>query len=463
MILHVIYVVAAVLLLFGASIFVHELGHFLAARALGLVVEVFSIGFGPALWSWKHRGVRYKIGVFPVGGYVALPQIDPSEPRPAPGPDRAASPPAPPPAPPWKKIVVTAAGAAGNFVLAVALAWIVYGLGKPTTPGERSAVIGYVEPGSPAYDVGLRPGDAVAAVNGEPVRTWSDLFQEAARAETADVEIAAPDGPRLVRVPTAKNALGFRMIEGLREVSLCTVQAVEPGSGAAQAGLLPGDMIRRFADQTVYSIEHLIALVGARPDQPTPAVIERDGQMLDLELTPRLDAALGRARIGIRFDPAAVDYDQVEHIPPGVQLRRHAGAILRVVRSLVTPGEAGATSQGLGGPPMILYMIQDAVRKGLAIALSFMCFLNVNLAILNLMPIPVLDGGHILFALWEGITRRRLPPKVVGWIHQVFFALFIAAILWLSGRDLKRLYTLRQLSRPAPAPEAAPAGERAPE
>jgi len=96
---------------------------------------------------------------------------------------------------------------------------------------------------------------------------------------------------------------------------------------------------------------------------------------------------------------------------------------------------------------MILYMIQDAVRKGIMIALWFMCFLNVNLAIINLLPIPVLDGGHIMFSLWELVTRRPIHPKLVAWIYQVFFFLFIAAIILLSGRDFKRLYQLRQLSK----------------
>jgi len=471
MIFHGIYVTVIVLLLFGVSIFAHELGHFIAARLFGMVVEVFSLGFGPSIWKKKHHGTLYKIGIFPIGGYVALPQMDPTEALPAAKPKQtdvtesvaapqgsASLPATPPPKPlppvaPWKKIAVAAAGAAGNMVLAAIIAWIVYWGGKPSTPGERSAIIGFVDTNAVAYTSGLRIGDEILAVNDVPVSTWSDVIQENARFETVTFAVRTPQGTNMITVPTEKNVLGFRMVDGLREVSLCKVMAVEALSSAARAGVQPEDVIVRFNDATVLSIEHLVTLVSARPDMPTPLAVERGGQILELSVAPQLDPAMGRARIGIRFDPMAVDYDKVVHIPPGVQLKGHATMILRVVRALVSK-EARHTAEGLGGPPMILYMIQDAVRKGIMIALWFMCFLNVNLAIINLLPIPVLDGGHILFSLWELVTRRPIHPKLIAWIYQVSFFLFIAAIILLSGRDFQRLYTLHRLTKAAASPMA---------
>ncbi|MCX6994008.1 MAG: site-2 protease family protein [Kiritimatiellaeota bacterium] len=508
MIFHGIYVTVIVLLLFGVSIFAHELGHFITARLFGMVVEVFSLGFGPSIWKKKYRGTLYKIGIFPIGGYVALPQMDPTDAlptvkpkqtdattgtsaqEPATPPPKPWSPMAPPeagkpwspmappeagkpwspmappeagkpwspmappeagkplpPVAPWKKIIVAAAGAAGNMVLAAIIAWIVYWGGKPSTPGERCAVIGFVDTNSVAYTSGLRLGDEILAVNDVPVATWNDVIQENTRFETVRFAVRTPAGTNMITVPTEKNALGFRMVDGLREITLCKVMAVETESSAAQAGVHPEDVILRFNDVTVLSIEHLVTLVSARPDQPTPLAVERGGQILALTVSPQLDSSLGRARIGIRFDPMAVDYDKVVHIPPSVQLKGHATMILRVVRALLTPKEAKHTSEGLGGPPMILYMIQDAVRKGIMIALWFMCFLNVNLAIINLLPIPVLDGGHIMFSLWELVTRRPIHPKLIAWIYQVFFFLFIAVFILLSGRDFQRLYQLHQLSK----------------
>lgn len=468
MIGYALYVILAVVMLFGATIFAHELGHFIVARLCGMVVEVFSIGFGPALWRRKIRGVWYKIGALPLGGYVALPQMDPSDGASPEKADAAAlkekaggEPPAPiPPTTPPRKIIVALAGGAGNITLAFLLAWAVYLMGKPSMPAERCAVIGFVETNSVAYEAGLRPGDEILSVNGRPVANWQDVLQENAMGDAAQMEVRTPTGNLSVALPTERSMLGFRIVPGLREISLCRVMAVEPESSADRAGLRPGDLIIEFDGERVLSIEHLIALVSARAGQPAALAVERDGAPLSLKVTPQLDPELGRARIGIRFDPLAVEYDKVVHIPPLTQLRNHASGIFRILRRLVTPRDARGTAEGLGGPLMIIYMFQDMVRKGLVVALWFTCFLNVNLAILNLLPLPVLDGGHIVFALLEWVRGRPLSARTVGWISQVFFGLFIALFLLLSWRDVQRVYRISRLFR-APAPEQ-PAATNAP-
>jgi regulator of sigma E protease len=517
-----IYVTLAVIVLFGLCIFIHELGHFLAAKALGMVIDVFSIGFGPAIWKKKIGGVLFKIGIFPLGGYVALPQMDPTGNAAAPIKDnlhadggpaasslrsrkadfgeagpRAGSLPKPgqetvaaerdghlsasaatetlpdqervlPKVAPWKKIIVAVAGAGGNILLAYIIAWIIFIAGKPSTPAERCAIIGFVDTNSAAYARGLRPGDEILAINGRAVNNWQDVIQENARFEEVELLLKTPAATNSIAVQTEKNSLGFRMITGLREIMLCKVMAVEPDSSAEAAGIQSGDLIRTFDGAKVLSIDHLIALTSERAGQTVPVGVERDGKELIVNVTPRLDPALGRARIGIRFDPMAVDTDLVVHIAPGAQIKSHALVILRVLRSLMTPKEAKATSQALGGPLMIIYMLQDMVRKGIIIALWFTCLLNVNLAILNLFPLPVLDGGHVVFALLEIVTRRPVPPKVALVLDQIFFVLLIGLIILISGRDVKRLYQIRLLTRPpaekqavtnaVPAPEATTNG-----
>jgi regulator of sigma E protease len=457
--LDIIFDIIKVILLFSVSIFVHELGHFIAARSFGMVVEVFSIGIGPALWKRKFKGVIYKIGWIPFGGYVALPQMDPTltgkaDDAPASGdakPDAAKDKAPIAPASPGVKIVVALAGALGNLALAVLLAWIIFWAGKPSTPAERCSIIGFVDTNSVAYTVGLRTGDEIIAVNGQSVASWNDVLQANARFDVVTLSVRTQGETRSVRVPTEKSWLGFNMVGGLREMALCRVMTVEPGSSADLAGVQPGDLIRTFDGIEVLSIEHLIVLTAARPDQTVTMTVDRNGQTVDLQVTPHPDPVIGRARIGIRFDPMAVDSDKIVHIPPGVQLREHATAILRVVASLLTPGEARATSQGLGGPFMILYMLFKMVQCGLIIALWFTCFLNVNLAILNLLPIPILDGGHILFSMIEAVFRRPLHPKIINLVSQVFAVLIIAVFVLLSGRDVLRIGQIRKFSQPPPA------------
>ncbi|MDZ4198989.1 MAG: site-2 protease family protein, partial [Kiritimatiellia bacterium] len=168
-----ILTLAGIVLLFSLTIFVHELGHFLVARLCGLTVEAFSIGFGPALWQRKRGGTLYKIGALPFGGYVALPQLDPTG-------GAAAEPGKPvlPPAPPGRRIAVSAAGAIFNLLFAFLLAWIVFLVGKPSAPHERRCVVGYVEEASEAWETGLRIGDEILRADGKPVSNWQDLLTQ---------------------------------------------------------------------------------------------------------------------------------------------------------------------------------------------------------------------------------------------------------------------------------------------
>ena len=455
MMLLIIYVALAVIVLFGLCIFIHELGHFVAAKALGMVIDVFSIGFGPAIWKKKIGGVLFKIGIFPIGGYVALPQMDPTG-----GGDRPPGEAAThsdgenektkniPPVGPWKRIVVAVAGAAGNMLLAYIIAWIIFIAGKPSTPAERSAVIGYVETNSAAYAKGIRAGDEILSINSRAVANWQDVIQENARFEEVTLLLKTAQGDHSISLPTEKNQLGFRMIPGIHEIMMCKVLSVEPDSSSAAAGIQSGDLIRKIDGVDVLSIDHLIALISERAEQNMAVAVERSGSLLTMNVTSRFDPALNRARIGIRFDPYAVDSDRVVHISPNAQIKSHTLVIVRVLRSLMTPKEAKATSQALGGPLMIIFILQDMVRKGIIIALWFTCLLNVNLAILNLLPLPVLDGGHVIFALLQIIIRRPVPPKVVLFLDQVFFGLLILAIVLITGRDIKRLYQIRLLSKP---------------
>ena len=422
-----LYTIVVVLLLFGVTIFVHELGHFLVARWCGLTVEVFSIGFGPALWKRKIKGVEYKIGILPLGGYVALPQMDPAG---GDQPETSEGTPLPC-VPPWKKILVSLAGVICNMILAYFIAQVVYMGGKSYAPQEEGAIIGYVDTNSLAYAEGLRIGDRILTVEGQSVSTWDEFVLGSAFYAEVTLDLQTPgDEIRVITMPT-REIMGARRIEGLAPLNYCYVLTVQPGSSAEEAGLESGDRVLNVNGIKLYSREHMTEVVDEFAGQSVPAEIERDGETLEVQVRPRYNEDVKRALIGISFNTLDIR-------KPMDQIRSHASLIFRFLRALVTPKEAKEAAKGVGGPIAILSIIWISVQTDIILALWFTGLLNVNLAILNLLPIPVLDGGHIVFALLEAIRRKPVSPKFVHVVSNVFAILLIMVFLVLSWRDVSR-------------------------
>ena len=429
-----IYFIFAIVLLFGVTIFVHELGHFLVARWCGMVVDVFSIGFGPALIKKKYKGVVYKIGCIPFGGYVALPQMEPGS-----GGKKDAGEEQDeearrelPPVSPWKKILVALAGATGNMILAIIIAYVVYWGGKSFAPEEEGCILGFVATNSTAYAEGLRMGDMIQAVNDQPVRTWDEFMLASALADRIVLTIKSPEGETKSLPISTEEFMGNRVIMGLTPLNYCYVLKVEPGSSAEAAGLQRGDKIVEINGVRLYSREHLMQVVNECRDQMVPAKLVRKGQDVEVQVRPAYNEKLGRAMIGIMFN----DFDVKK---PWAQIKSHAMLIFRLLKALMTPKEARNAAGSLGGPVAIFQMFFFYVQAGLITALWFTGLLNVNLAILNLLPIPVLDGGHILFSLYEAATRRPASEKVVGVLVNTFACLLIAVFLFITYRDVVRL------------------------
>jgi regulator of sigma E protease len=426
------YTLLIVLILFGLTIFVHELGHFLVARWCGLTVDVFAMGFGPAIWRRTIRGVEYKVGILPFGGYVALPQMDPAGERP----DSEAKSRNLPPVSPGRKILVALAGVTCNLILAIIVAHIVYWGGQSYAPPEGRVVLGYVEPDSEAYASGLRIGDTIEAVNGKPVATWDAFLMEVALSDTPVLTVLHADGARAEVTLARKEFLGASYIPGLSPMNYCYVLRARPGSSAEAAGLKNGDRILRIDGVELFSREHLIEMVNARGGMTVSIEIERNGERLELFVTPTFDATLGRALIGIEFNTLDVK-------KPWEQIKAHATLIFRLLKALTTPREAKAAAGAVGGPVAILSMFWLYVQGSLIMALWFTCLLNVNLAVLNLLPIPVLDGGHILLALWELVTRRPASHRVVSLIWNASAIVLIGLFAVLTWRDIDRFFLKR--------------------
>lgn len=437
-------------IVFGITIFVHELGHFIAAIKCGMIVDVFSIGFGPALWQRRYKGVLYKIGWIPFGGYVALPQLDPggmekiqgghAEPGPDGKPARII-----PEVSPWKKMIVAVSGVTGNIILAILLAWGIY-FSPHTVNGNAGGdtVIGFVSEQSPAYEAGLRAGDKVLAVNDQPVASWHDFAVECAlgadRTNGLALHILSDGVEREIDVKTGANVMGVQVLEGVERQLLCVIIDVMEGGPAAAAGFEPGDRVISVDSVPITGVQHFIDLVGESGGRSVTVDVERSGENISLTVTPRYDENSDRALIEVHVGSAEEGVmPWMVHKNPWAQIRADAAGIFRILRALVTPRESRQAAQGLGGPIMIFATLWVSIRSSLLSAIGFLRFLNVNLAILNLLPIPVLDGGHLLFALWEGITRRPVNPKVSSALVNFFAALLIGVLLLLTYRDISRI------------------------
>jgi regulator of sigma E protease len=461
-----------VALLFTLAIFIHEFGHYLAARWLGLKVDAFAIGFGPALWRKVVGGIEYKVCCIPFGGYVALPQLDPSGMEKVQGdnskegsePEREL-----PDVPPWKRIVVAFAGPLGNVVLAVGLAYLIFGLPAART-GTLSTRVGWVEEASAAWASGLRPGDEIVAVNGKSVANWTDLQVENQLAgEAGKARFAVRRGGEPAELMLAfqtNNVLGLRLLEGVYPARSCVVEEVTDGSPAEAAGLRPKDVIERLDDEPVMGAEHFIRLMQKQTGAAAALAVRRGKERLSLTVTPKFDEARKRFLIGIVPENGL---DQVKpwmmYPDPWQQLKWDSMSVVRVLQALVNPvnkGERRAVAKNVGGPIAIVMGLYDTLRGSLIDALGFLRMICVNLAILNLLPVPVLDGGHIVFALYEVVTRRKPHPKVVAVLVNAFAILLISLMALLVYSDIAKRVKLNKALRELKqeAEEALEAGAR---
>jgi regulator of sigma E protease len=447
-----------VALLFGLAIFIHEFGHFLSAKLLGFRVDAFAIGFGPALWKRRVGQTEYRINVFPVGGYVALPQLDPSGMEAIQGGDGAAAEKLPD-VPPWKRIVVSVAGPAGNVLLAVVLAWIIW-FAPGSVTGVVSTRIGTVEPETSAWVAGLRPGDVIEQVGGQRVTTWSDYLVECHLVGGTDTGVelsvrAAADGAvRNVRVAVTNLTPDIRGIVGVYWDGKCQIQEVLADSPAQAAGLLAKDVVVTLDGAKVHNSSDFVMRMGAAGARPVQVGVLRGGRDLTLTVTPALNAA-GLSLIGVSVDNAAESAMWMQYRAPWRQIRSDTMQVVRVLKALIAPkvsGERKRVAGAIGGPVIIMAMMWQIVQESVLSSMGFLRMICINLAIINLLPLPVLDGGHIVFSLWEMITRRKPHPRVINVLVTGFAVLLIGLMVLLVFKDVLHLRRNAQQERAARQP-----------
>lgn len=463
-----------VVLFFGGSIFVHELGHFLVARRRGVHVERFSIGFGPAIFSWRGRdGVEYRLSWIPLGGYVLLPQLadlGALEGKSEIDPDRL------PPISYPSRMMVFVAGAVFNVIFAFLLATLVWFVGQPTFAALRTTKIGNVAPtvtlpdgkvvANPAAEAGLQQGDEIKSIDGQTVADFEDVmnavFLGKRRTDDGRREslFVIQRGTQTLKVTVYPLLLGedqFR-VSGVEPADDLTADSTLPGSPAEQAGVQPGDRIVSVDGKPVFNRSVVSERLNENPNRPTSFVFERNGREITVAIQPRLEPGPNGqqiARIGLRYREQIV----VIHPTPWSQISENAQKTFRTLSSLVSPTSDIGPSK-LSSPVGIARAFYEQAQWDIRRVLWFTILVNVNLAIFNLLPIPVLDGGQMLFATINRFRRRDLPPNFVMAMQSAFFVMLMSLILYVGYHDVRRLardLRAEHADAPATSPAAVPA------
>lgn len=546
LILKPIGIILMVLVIFNLMIIVHELGHFLAARWRGLVIEKFGIWFGKPIWKKTINGVEYSLGSIPAGGFVALPQLAPMEvmegkvetPR-----DQL------PPISVLDKIIVAFAGPLFSFLLALTFAFIVYGIGRPMSEAERTTVVGFVMEKSAAAKAGLQVGDEILQVDDHKVTrfngmspdsiTWSIVRSEGEKVPIVVKREGAAEPLKIWVTPSVPEKANWWNRKNLRTIGIgpatsSIVAEVQPNTPGDKAGLKKGDVItaidghKLYGPDGIYEISktkpagpyeltverpdkpdaslseqskvvyttfkapftpggvriaaapekdtpafaaglqkgdvivaadghpigfvmQLIDYVGDHANKPVELTVKRGDQSMQVKITPRVPTGLppemeNQGKIGIApEETVGVLFDgmgkaELVHPKPLEQVRISFMAIVNTIDAVMSRKSA-VSIQHMGGPVMMMnaYYHMLSSPEGIRMALWFSVVLNVNLALLNMLPIPVLDGGHITLAIIEAVRRKPMNVRILEYVQTTCALMIIGFMLFIMFFDVQDL------------------------
>ncbi|MGH7335407.1 MAG: RIP metalloprotease RseP [Candidatus Rokuibacteriota bacterium] len=449
--------VVSFIVVIGVLILIHELGHFIMARLAGVGVERFSIGFGPVLLRWRGKETEYCLSVIPMGGYVKMV----GEENPLEGGGSSTADPAKAFAtkPLWARFLIVFAGPGMNFVLAAVIFAIVLAtVGRPVWP----AAVGKVAEGGPAA-AALKSGDLIVRVNDEAVRSWEDVERMVASSggrplqlvvKRAGVEQTLALTPRhaVTRDPIFKEPRDAWEI-GAGPQLTPQIGIVNGGSPAERAGLRSGDVVLAVAGETVFTPEDLMLAIQKRPGLTFDLTIERDGQPQTVSVTAerKMDRTptgeeVQVGRIGVSIVTRTVRYEPYSPLAAAwYGTARTWDMTVVTVKGLWKIVSRQIDSSNIGGPIQIASEAGRQAQEGFGSLALFTAIISVNLAVLNLLPVPMLDGGHLLFFLIEAVRGRPLSLKKREAAQQLGFVLLVLLMVFALYNDLVRIDAFRFL------------------
>jgi regulator of sigma E protease len=413
-----LYTLLAFAFALGVIIVVHEAGHLLVAKAFGVRVMTFSVGFGKRLWGFQRGETEYRVSAVPLGGYVRLggespEDVDPTDPREFLNKPR------------WQRILVYLAGPAANIILAILVFSVVFMVGiEVMSFPDMPALIGGVEASSSAAQAGLRRGDRILTVKGEPVESWQDVLLGVMGSPDRPVPLTIRRGQQtLAATVTPKLVPRYDVGDLAGMIPMVRPQVIEivKGQPAEAAGFRPGDEIRAVDGKPVIDSQAFVDAISPRAGQQVGVQVLRDGRPLTLTVVPRNDNGSGRIGVKIgfyqRFGPSRAFVEGTRYSVQTVeQIFQILGKIF--TRQLSAKG-------ALAGPLEIAKQSGEAARLGFKYLLQLMGFISISIAVMNLMPIPILDGGQIFILMVEGVIRRDLSLRLKEIVSQVGFVMIL--------------------------------------
>jgi regulator of sigma E protease len=426
------------LVLIGVMILVHELGHFWAARIFNVKVEVFSFGFGPRLWGVKRGDTDYRLSLLLFGGYVKMAGDQPGE-------DGAEDPQGVLSKPRWQRLIIAAAGPAMNVVLSVVVLAGLYMVHYQKVVQEGPSIVGHVEAGSPAAKAGIQAGDTIARLDGKTNPSWEDITITVVESayKTLDVTLLRHGQTiptKITPVVDEREGVGTA---GWDEDGPIEAALLSDGMPAQKAGMHPGDLLLSIDGQPIRSRFTLLESIRKGSGKPITIEAQRKGQLLTFNITPTYSSTDGKPRYMIGVVPVVKENIVTTRLTlPGAvqesitQNVKSAGVIYSLLRGML---ERRVPAKSLSGPIGIARMSGEAAKEGPVAFLGLMTMVSLNLAIFNLLPIPILDGGVIVLLLIEMVMGRDVSLSVKENILKAGFVFLMVVVVFALYNDISKL------------------------